>query len=79
MLDELDLSQRLYLLQDRDGEFVERVESTGNETVKLRFHFTSNEREARQFSFNDLFSPLAVTSVGGEFVRGYAGRLVRVR
>lgn len=73
------LEDRVYLLQDREGDFVSKVTSTGLETTKLFFEFTKDKEKAKRFSFDDLFSRLATTSVGIEFSRGFAGRLIQIK
>jgi hypothetical protein len=62
-----------YILQDRDGDYVENVESGTSETVKMHFTFTKDITKAKRFSYNDLWSPLATTSIGGEFTHGFGG------
>jgi len=62
-----------YILQDRDGDYVEKVESGDSETVKMHFTFTKDIAKAKRFSYNDLWSPLATTSIGGEFTHGFGG------
>lgn len=62
-----------YILQDRDGDYVEKVESGTTETVKMHFTFTKDIAKAKRFSYNDLWSPLATTSIGGEFTHGFSG------
>jgi hypothetical protein len=62
-----------YILQDRDGDYVEKVESGTSETVKMHFTFTKDIAKAKHFSYSDLWSPLATTSIGGEFTRGFGG------
>ena len=72
------LDKQKFKLIDREGEYVERVESTGLDTVKVQFHFTKDPQKARIFSYQDLFSRQETTAIGIEFQRGYAGRLIRV-
>ncbi len=62
-----------YILQDRDGDYVEKVESGTTETVKMHFMFTKDIAKAKRFSYDDLWSPLARTSIGGEFTHGFGG------
>jgi hypothetical protein len=62
-----------YILQDRDCDYVEKVESGDTETVRTHFIFTTDIAKARHFSYTDLWSPLATTSIGGEFTRGFSG------
>ena len=62
-----------YILQDREGDSVEGVESTGLETVKWHFVFTKQKKSAKVFEYDDLFSRLATNPVGTEFLRGFAG------
>ena len=63
-----------YILQDRDGDYVEKVESGTSETVKMHFTFTKDIAKAKHFSYSDLWSPLATTSIGNEFTHGFGGR-----
>jgi hypothetical protein len=68
-----------YILQDRYGDYVEKVESGDTETVKMNFIFTKDIAKAKRFSYDDLWSPLATTSIGGEFTHGYGGgRAIKV-
>jgi hypothetical protein len=68
-----------YILQDRDGDCVENVESGTTETVKMQFIFTKDIAKAKRFSYDDLWSPLATTSIGGEFTHGFGGgRAIKV-
>jgi hypothetical protein len=62
-----------YILQDRDGDYVENVESGDTETVKMHFTFTKDIAKAKRFTYDDLWSPLATTSIGGEFTHGFGG------
>src|SRR5262249_47462958 len=62
-----------YILQDRDGDYVEKVESGDTETVKMHFTFTKDIAKAKRFGYADLWSPLATTSTGGEFTHGFSG------
>jgi hypothetical protein len=71
--DRTPLDQRSYILRDRDGDYVRRVISGDTETVKLHFEFTKDRALAEQFSYDDLWSPYANTSIGGEFTHGYGG------
>lgn len=68
-----------YILQDRDGDYVEKVESTGRETAKLFFTFTKDQEKAKVFTYDDLWWRLATTAIGGHFTAGFAGgKAVRV-
>ena len=62
-----------YILQDRDGDYVEKVDSGDTETVKMHFTFTKDIAKAKRFSYSDLWSPLATTSIGGDFTPGFSG------
>jgi hypothetical protein len=74
------LDKRRYILCDGEGDYVSKVESAGFETVKVKFHFTSVKEKAKRFSYNDLASPLATTSIGIEFQHGFSGgQLIRVK
>lgn len=76
---EIPLEDRIYVLQARDGDFVSKVESTGLETVKTFFSFTKDQEKAKKFSIDDLFSRLATTPIGIEFICGFAGKVVRIK
>ncbi len=76
MIAEAELRHKRYILQSRDGDYVDEVTTGELETVKLHFHFTKDRQRAKVFSFEDLFSKKAVTSVGGEFIHGYVGNLI---
>jgi len=69
----LPVVERFYRLVDREGDYVKEVISSDTETLKMHFVFTKNPEEAKRFSYEQLWSPLATTSVGGEFTRGFAG------
>jgi hypothetical protein len=71
--DTTPLDQWRYILCDRDGDYVRRVISGDTETVKMHFEFARDRAQAMQFSYNDLWSPYANTSIGGEFTHGYSG------
>lgn len=66
-------NEALYILQDRDGDYVCGVDSGGSETVKLVFEFTKIKSKAAIFSYMDLWHPKATTSIGGEFTKGFGG------
>jgi hypothetical protein len=71
--DAVPLSQRLYILRDRDGDYVYAVESGETETIKVHFVFTKDRSKAQRFSYDELWSLYATTSVGGEFTHGFGG------
>lgn len=79
MLTDIDFQDRRYVLKSRDNDYVSKVESTGFETVKLYFEFTQELATAKVFTYDDLFSPLATTSLGQEFIRGFCGSCVRIK
>jgi hypothetical protein len=66
-------SEPLYILQDRDGDYVASTESSDTETVKIHFTFTKDKAKVKRFTANDLWSPLATTAIGIEFTTGFAG------
>jgi hypothetical protein len=65
--------QGLFLLQDRDGDYVRDVEAHLSETIHSHFVFTKDINKARRFDYNTLWSPLNVHGVGTEFTAGFAG------
>ncbi len=65
-----------YILQDKDGDYVKAVESTGLETVKVHFIFTPNRQEAREFTELDLFWKQATNPIGTTFINGFGGARV---
>lgn len=68
-----------YILQDRDGDYVSAVESTGWETVRFHFVFSKERKDARVFSYKDLFWKQATNPLGIDFLHGFAGgRAIRV-
>lgn len=69
----IDLTEQYYVLRERDGDYVEEVQSTGMETVKLFFTFTKDLEKAHVFTSLDLFWKQASIPVGIEFSRGFAG------
>ncbi len=62
-----------YILQDKDGDYVELVQSTGLETVKLHFVFTPDREKAREFTELDLFWKQATNPIGTAFISGFGG------
>jgi hypothetical protein len=60
----------LYLLRDRDGDFVERIEDFGTATVKYHFAFTKDRAKARRFTHDELWGP---SDLAIEFACGFAG------
>jgi len=72
--------EALYILQDREGDYVSKVSSSGNEAIKLFFDFTKDRAKAKRFTASDLSAPMASSSFEHEFIRGYSGgRVIAVR
>lgn len=67
------LEEQFYVLRDRDGDYVESVQSTGMETVKLHFAFTKDVEQARVFTYDSLYNRQAVAPVGVLFTQGFSG------
>ncbi len=63
----------LYILQDRDGDYVKEVEANLSETMHTYFIFTKDIEEARKFTGDELWSPLNVHGIGTEFTAGFSG------
>lgn len=60
--------------------YVERVESTGWDTVKMYFVWTNDRKKAKVFEWDNVFPYQATTSIGGEFTKGFArGRIMEVK
>ncbi len=71
---------RRYILQDLDGDYVETVQSTGLETVKLHFVFTPEREKARKFTALDLFWKQATNPIGTAFISGFGGgRVIEIK
>jgi hypothetical protein len=66
-----------YILQEPDGDYVSSVESGDTETIKLHFNFTKDKKKARRFTYDDLWSKLAVAPVGVLFAQGYRGNAIQ--
>lgn len=79
MLQDTDFENKVFILQDRVGDFVSQTESTGFETSKIKFTFTKDKNKAKHFTWNDLYSRLETTPLGIEFSRGYCGKVIRVK
>lgn len=56
----VESDEQLFVLKDRDGDFVESVQGTGMETVKIHFTFTKVLENARVFTDQDLHWKQAV-------------------
>ncbi len=65
--------EALYILQDKDGDYVEEVQSTGLDTSKFHFVFTHDRAKARKFTELDLFWKQATNPIGTTFISGFAG------
>lgn len=73
------LEDRRWILQ-HDGQFVERTEGVPHETVNMRFIWTDDREKAQEYSFKDLWNPLAIRPIGVQFTTGFSGgRAVRVK
>lgn len=72
------MEDHYYILQDRLGEYVEKIESTGWETVKYGYTFTKEKEKARIFSYDDLYNRQDVLPIGIDFQRGFQGNVIRV-
>jgi hypothetical protein len=68
--DAVPVSQRLYILRNVDGDYVQSVESGETATVNVRFVFTKDRAQAQRFKETELWeqSNLAV-----EFACGFSG------
>jgi hypothetical protein len=69
----VESGEQLFVLKDRDGDFVESVQGTGMETVKIHFTFTKVLENARVFTDQDLHWKQAVNPIGVTFISGFAG------
>jgi hypothetical protein len=67
------LETRRYVLRTQEGDYVLRIELCELETVKVHFVFTRKREEARQFSYEELWSKYDTVSVGMEFTCGFSG------
>jgi hypothetical protein len=68
--DAVPISERRYILRDRDGDYVERVESSETATIKIHFVFTNDRARAQRFSYGELWEQ---SNVAIEFNHGYSG------
>ena len=65
-----DPPEPIYVLQDREGDYVSKVLTGKWEAVKLHFEFTKDINEAAQFKESEL---IGKATLGIQFVSGYAG------
>jgi hypothetical protein len=48
------LDERLYVVQDRDGDYLERIKGTSHATSKWQFFWTRDRAKAAVFSYEEL-------------------------
>lgn len=76
---ENDPRDRRYIVQDRDGDYIERVESMDSETLKCHFIWTPKREKARIFTGAELWATGDAVCIMQRIVQGYAGaRAIRI-
>jgi hypothetical protein len=63
------LSQRLYILCDRDGDYVLRAQP--DDVVRIHFRFIKDHARAGRFTYHELWGRNAI--IGAEFTHGFGG------
>jgi hypothetical protein len=66
----IKLSGHSYVIRDRDGDYLQAIESTGWETVPEHFVWTKDKGEARQFRHQELYG---IDGVWIRVIRGHPG------
>ena len=67
------LDTRYYVLQDRDGDYVKAVRSTGFATALAYFEFTKDKEQARRFTYDELWNRSQTDPIGIQFTKGFGG------
>jgi hypothetical protein len=74
------IEQRLYVIQDRDGDFISDVVETEWTTVPLTFKWTKDFEAAKRFSSDQLHARGATITLAQRIIQGHGGtRQIRVR
>lgn len=62
---------RLVILK-HENDYVERIEGTDWDTVKMHFVFTRDRSKAKQIPMSSIFPHQATTSIGSEWTKGFS-------
>jgi hypothetical protein len=74
------LEQRLYVVQDRDGDYLREVIATDWETVPFEFRWTKHIHLAARYCDDELNSKTDAVSLMQRVIHGHSGaRQIRVR
>jgi len=68
----ISIEEQYFIVQDKDGDYIESVESTNLDTVKRVFHWTRDRRRARVFAYSDLFARETVCLMQ-QIIQGHSG------
>jgi hypothetical protein len=67
------LERRLYVVRDRDGDYLCQTISTGLETVPLEFQWTPHRHLATRYTNEELNSRFDTVSLMQRVIHGHAG------
>jgi hypothetical protein len=73
MTDEPNWADQNYVVQDRDGDYLQRIESVNWDTVKFQFHWTHKRSEAQVFTTEELWARGDTMCMALQLVKGHAG------
>jgi len=81
MRDDTPLELRRYVVKERDGMFLKRVETHyASATCPISFVWTKHRHLAAEWTYLDLHDPHATVSLMHQVIHGHAGALaVRVK
>jgi len=71
--DLIDWSDREYIIQDRDGDYLEKIEGGNFETVRFFFHWTADRKKARVFTTGELWAKGDTVCMMLRLAMGFAG------
>jgi hypothetical protein len=67
------------IILKHENDYVERIESTDWETVKMYFVWTNDRTKAKVFNYSDVYPPKVSSSIGMEFSKGFSrGEVIQV-
>ena len=72
MIYECAWADGLYVVQDSDGDFLVKIESTDWDAVKSVFSWTKNREEARIFATDELWAKRDALGLAQQIARGYS-------
>ena len=71
---------RLYVLQERDGDYLAGLEGTGWDTVPFEFKWTKDKAKAQRYSWQELNGKGPTITLMRRVMQGHAGATaIRVR